>query len=65
MSSSEQILAPRHPPVGQMSVKHDFDSLEDSQKLYAHHMARYVYKPDSVSLSRLSSQLELPSMGQE
>ena len=51
--------------MGQMSVKHAFDSLDDLQKLYAHHMARYVSKTNSVSSFRLRSQIELPGMGQE
>ena len=65
MSSDDQLLAPRHPPVGQMSVKHAFDSLNDSQKLYAHNMARYDCNTNPASLFGLRSQLELPGMGQE
>ena len=61
MSAEDHMLAPRYPPVGQMSVKRAFDSLDDIQKLYAHHMARYAYKSKSLSLPGLMrSRLELP-----
>ena len=60
MSVDDNIMAPRHPPVGQMSVKRAFDSPDDSQKLYAHHMARYACRSVVLSLAGLRCRLELP-----
>ena len=40
---------PRHPPVGQMSVKQAFDSKSSSEQIYAHYLSRL----DELSLQKL------------
>ena len=41
LATDNQILTPKHPPVGRLSVRKAFDPLSLTQKLYAHHAARY------------------------
>lgn len=57
--TNEGILAPRRPPVGQMSVRRAFESKTAREKLYAHHLARYSVKIclwDSVYLILVSAE---------
>ena len=36
------MIAPRRPPVGQMSVRQAFETKTPTEQLYAHHLARQV-----------------------
>ncbi|KAL8693137.1 MAG: hypothetical protein Q9218_001989 [Villophora microphyllina] len=58
--SKEELLAPRHPPVGQMAVGHAFETRSAREQLYAHHLSRAAWHGARVVLRQVS--LESPSI---
>ena len=47
--SENELLAPRHPPVGRMDVKDAFETKTTTEQIYAHHLSRFVREHEEDS----------------